>query len=56
MQVMNECVAPLVRHIPWTHHLIILSQSKRPEEREFYLRLATQESFHLNRETNFCNN
>lgn len=36
-------VSPLVRQIPWSHHLIILSQSKRPEEREFYLRLAAQE-------------
>jgi predicted nuclease of restriction endonuclease-like (RecB) superfamily len=41
----NEIVAPLVRQIPWTHHLIILGQSKRPEEREFYLRLAVQEKW-----------
>jgi predicted nuclease of restriction endonuclease-like (RecB) superfamily len=32
-----------VRVFPWTHNLIILSQSKRPEEREFYLRMAIQE-------------
>jgi hypothetical protein len=32
-----------VRQLPWTHNLIILSQSKRPEEREFYLRMAVQE-------------
>ncbi len=31
-------VTPLVRQLPWTHNLIILTQSKRPEEREFYLR------------------
>ncbi|WP_434155001.1 PDDEXK nuclease domain-containing protein [Pseudomonas sp. JZ134] len=36
-------LAALVRQLPWTHNLIILSQSKRPEEREFYLRLAMQE-------------
>jgi len=36
-------VSPLVRLLPWTHNIIILSQSKRPEEREFYLRMATQE-------------
>ncbi len=36
-------VSPLVRLLPWTHHLIILGQSKRPEEREFYLRLAIRE-------------
>lgn len=39
----DEKVSPLVRQLPWTHNLIILSRSKRPEEREFYLRLAIQE-------------
>ena len=39
----DEKVSPLVRQLPWTHHLIILGQSKRPEEREFYLRLAIRE-------------
>jgi len=39
----DEKVSPLVRQLPWTHNLIILSQSKRPEEREFYLKMATQE-------------
>lgn len=38
-------VSPLVRLLPWTHNLIILSQSKRPEEREFYLRAASQEKW-----------
>ena len=33
-------LSPLVRVLPWTHNLIILGQSKRPEEREFYLRVA----------------
>jgi predicted nuclease of restriction endonuclease-like (RecB) superfamily len=33
-------VSPPVTQLSWTHHLIILGQSKRPEEREFYLRLA----------------
>jgi predicted nuclease of restriction endonuclease-like (RecB) superfamily len=33
-------VSPLVRQLPWTHNLLILGQSKSPEEREFYLRLA----------------
>ncbi len=36
-------LSPLVRVLPWTHNLIILAQSKRPEEREFYLRMAVQE-------------
>jgi predicted nuclease of restriction endonuclease-like (RecB) superfamily len=39
----DEKVAPLVRQLPWSHHLIILGQSKRPEERELYLRIAIQE-------------
>lgn len=41
----DENVSPLVRQIPWTHNLIILGQSKRPEEREFYLRMAIQEKW-----------
>lgn len=41
----DEKVAPLVRQLPWTHNLIIFSQSKRPEEREFYLRMAVQEKW-----------
>jgi predicted nuclease of restriction endonuclease-like (RecB) superfamily len=35
-------VAPLVRQLPWTHNLMVLGQGKRPEEREFYLRLAVR--------------
>ena len=41
----TELVPPLVTQLPWTHHLIILNQSKRPEEREFYLKLAVQEKW-----------
>ena len=41
----DEKVSPLVTQIPWTHHLIILSQCKRPEERDFYLRMAAQEGW-----------
>jgi len=41
----DEKVSALLRQIPWTHHLIILGQSKRPEEREFYLRLVAQEKW-----------
>jgi predicted nuclease of restriction endonuclease-like (RecB) superfamily len=39
----NEMVTPLVTQLPWTHNLIILGQSKRAEEREFYLKMAIQE-------------
>jgi predicted nuclease of restriction endonuclease-like (RecB) superfamily len=39
----DSIVAALLRQLPWTHHMIILGQSKRPEEREFYLRMAVQE-------------
>jgi predicted nuclease of restriction endonuclease-like (RecB) superfamily len=33
-------VAPLVRLLAWTHHLIILAQAKHPEEQHFYLQAA----------------
>ena len=36
-------MSPLVTQLPWTHNLLILSRSKRAEEREFYLRLALRE-------------
>ncbi|HUJ08516.1 MAG TPA: PDDEXK nuclease domain-containing protein [Verrucomicrobiae bacterium] len=36
-------LSPLVRLLPWTHNLLIMGKCKRPEEREFYLRLATRE-------------
>jgi predicted nuclease of restriction endonuclease-like (RecB) superfamily len=38
-------VSPRVTQLSWTHHLIILGQSNRPEEREFYLRLAIREKW-----------
>lgn len=39
----DEIVSALLTQLPWTHNLLILSQGKRPEEREFYLRMAIQE-------------
>ena len=39
----DKKVSPLVTQLPWTHNLIILGQAKRPEEREFYLRMAIKE-------------
>ena len=41
----DEKVSALLRQLPWTQNLIILNQSKRPEEREFYLRLAIREKW-----------
>jgi predicted nuclease of restriction endonuclease-like (RecB) superfamily len=41
----DAIVSPLLTQLPWTHNLIILSQSKRPEEREFYLRMAVKEKW-----------
>lgn len=38
-------LSSLVRVLPWTHNLIVLGQSKRPEERAFYLRMAAQETW-----------
>lgn len=39
----DKKLSPLVRVLPWTHNMIILSQSKSAEEREFYLRMAVRE-------------
>ncbi len=39
----DKKVAPLVRQLPWSHNLVILGQAKRPEEREFYVRMAVRE-------------
>jgi predicted nuclease of restriction endonuclease-like (RecB) superfamily len=41
----DQIVAPLVRQIPWSHHLQILGQCKLPEEREFYVRMTGQEGW-----------
>jgi len=41
----DAIVSPLVRQLPWTHNMIVLSQSKHPEEREFYLRMSVQEKW-----------
>jgi len=38
----DKKVVPLVRQLPWTHHLILLGRTKHPEEREFYLLAAIQ--------------
>jgi predicted nuclease of restriction endonuclease-like (RecB) superfamily len=39
----DDQLASTLRQIPWTHHMIILGQSKSAEERDFYLRLMAQE-------------
>ncbi len=39
----DEKVAPLVRQLPWSHNLLIMSRCKRPEEREFYLQMARRD-------------
>lgn len=36
-------VAPLVRQLSWSHHLVILGQSRSAEERRFYVGLAIRE-------------
>ena len=38
----QEKVAPLARQLSWSHNVVILGQSKRPEEREYYIRMAIQ--------------
>jgi predicted nuclease of restriction endonuclease-like (RecB) superfamily len=32
----------MLRELPWSSNLHIISKTKRPEEREFYLRMAIQ--------------
>jgi predicted nuclease of restriction endonuclease-like (RecB) superfamily len=41
----DAIVSALLRQLPWTHNLVILNHAKRPEEREFYLRMAIQEKW-----------
>ena len=41
----DEKVSALLRQLPWTHNVIILSQCKLSQEREFYLHLAIQEKW-----------
>jgi len=36
----DKKVSALMRQLPWTHHLLILGQTKLPEERTFYLQAA----------------
>ena len=50
-------LSPLVRQLPWTHNLLILGGCKRPEAREFYLRLCARErwpSRELERQLDGC--
>lgn len=39
----DEKVAPLARQLSWSQNLIVMSKCKRPEEREFYLRMTLRE-------------
>ena len=39
----DKVVSPLVTQISWTNHLIIMSKSKSPEERRFYVELCIRE-------------
>lgn len=41
----NAELQALAFQLPWTHNLIILSQAKRVEEQEFYLRVAIREQW-----------
>lgn len=39
----NVKVSPLVTQLPWTHNMLIVSQAKSADEREFYVRAAIRE-------------
>jgi len=41
----NKVLSPLVRELPWTHHMLVLGQTKMEEEREFYIRMAIREKW-----------
>lgn len=41
----DEKVSALLTQLPWTHNLLIFGQSKHPEERKFYLKMAIQEKW-----------
>lgn len=39
----DDKLAPLVRELPWSSNLLILARCKNPEERGFYLRIASDQ-------------
>lgn len=41
----DKKVSALLRQTPWTHHLLILGQTRSPEERDFYLRLVAEQKW-----------
>jgi predicted nuclease of restriction endonuclease-like (RecB) superfamily len=41
----DKFVSPLVTQISWTNHLLIMSKSKSPEERRFYMELCIREHY-----------
>jgi len=41
----DDIVTPLVTQISWTNHLLIMSKSKSPEERCFYMELCIREHY-----------
>ena len=41
----NEKVTTLLTQLSWTNHLKIMSGSKSPEERRFYIELAIKEKY-----------
>lgn len=41
----DEKVSALLTQLPWTQNLTILTQSRHPEEREFYLRMTIREGW-----------
>jgi predicted nuclease of restriction endonuclease-like (RecB) superfamily len=41
----NQILSALLRELSWTNNLIIMSRTKSDEEREYYLRLCTQNNY-----------
>ncbi len=41
----HEALSPFIRQVSWTHNLIILSKTKLPEEREFYIKMTIRKKW-----------
>ena len=39
----ENLVSALLTQMPWTHHLMLLSQCQMPQQREFYMRMAIEQ-------------
>jgi len=50
----DEKLSALLRELPWTHNMLILSKSISDEEREFYLNLTIREHYSSRQQGFLC--